>query len=181
MTTEMKTTAQWLERVENDYDYFVDWMKKQYRGEVRASIKVREFAETIEPSKLREDLMSIADDESRHANWIRAILIIENIEIDADQENADNRYWREVMDGAEEYTRDEMLAAGAHAETMRLHRIAAVADSEVFQEHITKTFSKIFTDELRHATIFRDACSDDAYRAMSEKHEAGLRALGLEI
>ena len=176
-----RTTAEWLVRVESDRKELEAWLAKQYRGEVRAAVKVAQFADTIEDHDLWKAINSIADDEHRHARWIGALMIIEGIEIDADQDNADNRYWREIVDREAEITQDEMLAAGAHAELMRLERIAAVMNSKVLDPHITKVFARIYTDEQRHAKIFSEACSPEAFAKMSEVHKRGLVALGLEI
>ncbi|ASD50435.1 hypothetical protein FDI24_gp154 [Acidovorax phage ACP17] len=175
----MKTTAEWLAGIENDRALLEDWLKKQYRGEVRASIKVAELAETIEDPSLRTAVDRVADDEGRHAAWIRAILKVEGVEVNPDQENADDRYWRHVMDG--ELSQDELLAAGAHAEQMRLVRIEAIMNSGVLGQHIIAVFRRIYEDEVHHARIFSQACTPEAYAKMSEKHQAGLAALGLEI
>lgn len=177
----MTTTAQWLARIESDRKELESWLARQYRGEVRASVKVSQFADTLEDHELWKAINSIAEDEFRHARWIGALLIIEGIEVDADQDNADSRYWREVVDMESQLTQDELLAAGAHAEMMRLERIAAVMNSKVLEPHITKVFARIYTDEVRHAKVFREACTPEAFAKMSEVHKRGLVALGLEI
>lgn len=176
----MQTVAQWIDSVENDPEYFKEWLINQYRGEVRAAIKVDELAQQIDNEEIRRDITWIAQDEERHAKYIKAILVANGVPIPRITGDEPTRYWKEVTDGVE-LTTDELLAAGAHAEAMRLHRIEAVMNSTRLPTSVTKTFLMIWHDEKRHAELFRKWCSDDAFKRMESKHQEGLKALGLEI
>lgn len=178
----MKTTAEWLSEVKASPTKLNNWLRRQYVGEVLAGDRVADLAKRVPPEKQRV-IERIANDEKQHADWVATLLQARDIPIPCmSHERAvfakSTRYWVAINDrnGVE-----ELLAAGAHAEEMRLHRIRAiVADTELDQD-IRDVFSKILPDEEFHAAAFATAAGPAAVEAAAGDHQRGLEALGLTI
>ena len=175
----MKTPEMWLEEVLASADKLDDWLVRQYIGEKLAAERIAELSMSKDLSEDAQiDILSIALDERTHAAWIKALLQHRALPI-PDVSMEKDRYWKEVLPNA--LTLDQKLAAGYHAETMRLHRIRLLASDKRVPGLISQIFRAILADEERHAEVFARYASVEAIAEMAEHHEAGLSALGLEI
>lgn len=117
----MKTSAQWLEQVLTSTEKLEHWLKRQYIGERLAAHRITMFS--LYPSLSADhqaQLQLIAQDETKHAEWVGWLLDNRNI-AHPEVSYKDDRYWKEVL--PVKMTTSEVMAAGHHAETMRLHRI----------------------------------------------------------
>lgn len=188
----MKTSQQWWSETKADPAKLNEWLRRQYRGEMRAAKKLKELAEDCE-KKLRwkddgraefnqrhvQTLWMIAQDEAQHAVWIYGLLQKRGITAREDSANSENRYWSAVQ--VDHYTGFlRTMAAGAHAEKMRLDRIEAIAFDDDAPEDVRLTFTKILSDELFHERAFRQMAGPMAMEAQLQSHLDGMRLLGLE-
>lgn len=178
----MKTVSEWLCEIKNSGDKFHHWLKRQYIGERLAALRVRALANTLK-GKQRKVFEKVAQDESNHADWILSLLNsrniqVPNIEFETKEFASTTRYWRHLNDGM---SLEQLFAAGAHAEEMRLHRIKALADDAEIDQDIRWVFKNILKDEQFHAKAFRKAAGETAYSDARGNHEAGLNALGLVL
>lgn len=175
------TVNEWLDKVTASDANMKHWLTRQYIGEVTASHRIEGLCEHEDLSnKWTVVLNKIAGDEAQHAAWIKQLLVNRGYEVpEVSIIDAEKRYWKPVFDNVRNL--DEMLAAGAHAEEMRLKRIVALSASDKAGTDIRDTFRKIRIDEEWHAAAFKMMASTSAYDYMSQYHEAGLDALGLEI
>lgn len=177
----MKTSKEWWSEVKADNAKLVDWLKRQYRGEVSAVQRLNTVKLTFEMDMTAEqfnNLSLIASQEAMHARWIKDLLEERGIQADADQENAETRYWSEVDLSYSDFL--TTMAVGAHAEQMRLERIRAIAEDKTAPWDIREAFIRIAADESYHAKFFTEAAGADALKATENDHEAGKRLLGLE-
>lgn len=174
-------TQEWLDKVTGSEAALQHWLERQYIGEVTASHRIEGLCEHDDLSnKWSVVLNKIAGDEAQHAAWIKQLLVNRNYEVpEVSIVDAEKRYWKPVFKGANNL--DDLLAAGAHAEDMRLKRIVALSTSDKVDKDIRDTFRRIRIDEEWHAAAFTMMASPQALERMSKHHEAGLEALGLEI
>ena len=175
----MKTPEMWLEEILASPEKLDNWLARQYVGEKLAAERITELSMSKDLSEAAQiDILSVALDERTHAAYIKALLQHRGLPI-PDVSMEKDRYWKEVLPNA--LTLDQKLAAGHHAETMRLHRIRLLASDKRVPGSIPQVFRTILADEERHAEIFAKHASVEAIAEMAEHHEAGLSALGLEI
>jgi rubrerythrin len=177
----MKTSKQWWDEVKADPVKFNDWLLRQYRGEVSASVRVREAAVAFGGQATNEQvghLYNIAFQEAQHARWIKDLLTARGIPADADQENAEKRYWKAVDLSFTDFVKT--MAVAAHAERMRLERIEVIADDVTAPWDVREKFLMILSDEKYHAAFFAGAAGADAIKNTAADHEEGRRLLGLE-
>lgn len=176
----MKTSKEWVDEVAVDNDKFVKWLKRQFIGETLAAKRIEELsiAEGLTDEQ-RMHLMQISADEYLHAVWISRLLSLFGIpEPTNDEVNYEqDRYWNEVK--IETLSLDELFAAGAHAETMRLDRIRAIVECSEMHPEVRKTFAAIQPMEEYHAATFRKFTTDEAFNKTFENHERGMMALNL--
>ncbi len=172
------TSAEWWARTKADPERLLGWLKKQYVGEETAHERIEAFrAEFAIPGSFEDrTLKVIADQESKHASWIRVLLDTRGV--DATQlTRHDARYWSEVVGGIDSF--ENGCAVGAHAEAMRLERIRAIANDADAPKDIQNVFQSILPDEEFHERAFRKFATDEALAAASPAHAEGLNALGL--
>ena len=175
----MKTPEMWLEEILASSEKLDNWLARQYIGEKLAVERIAELSMSKGLSAAAQiDILRVAIDERIHAAYIKALLQQRGLPI-PDVSMEKDRYWKEVLPNA--LTVDQKLAAGHHAETMRLHRIRLLASDKRVPGSISKVFRSILEDEERHAEIFAKHASVEAITEMAAHHEAGLSALGLEI
>jgi len=175
----MKTSKQWWDEVKNSPRLMSEWLVKQYRGEVTASHRILRFAEqyATDPHDIRI-LSIIADQERQHALWVKDLLDVRGIEVDADEINhAEERYWKETLPGIDSFETGSAVAA--HAEAMRLERIRVIANDPEAPLDIRHTFNMILTDEVFHEKAFTKLSNTEALIATQDQHDLGLKALGL--
>lgn len=178
----MKTVTQWLEEVVTNPTKLNHWLQRQYVGEMLAAQRIRQIADAYLRTELANPstailLIRIADDEHRHAQWVKELLELFNIEL-PEVTLEGTRYWQ----GDElNLPFTDLMALGHHAETMRLQRIVALSVDTRVHVAIQAVFSRILQDEIFHAKAFGDMTEPDAIERMRTRHQEGLERLGLEI
>ncbi len=177
----MKTSAQWWSDTKSSESKINDWLIKQWRGEVTASVRIRKLAEQYVDSSSREAkiLNQIAEQEDMHASWIKILLDARRIEADRSEIlQAENRYWEKTLPGIKDFSTGTAVAA--HAEGMRLERIRVIAGDAESPDDIRDTFAKILRDEEWHESAFLQLSTAEALEATQGDYELGRQALGLE-
>lgn len=177
----MKTVKEWVDKILSDSNELIHWLTRQYIGERLAAERLQTLVKTIEDTSTPEQktiLGKIAKDELTHSDWVATLLTNRGIELPQPTYEHD-KYWKLAL--SEDFSSEEIFAAGAHAENMRLHRIRAIVADTRFDEDIREVFSKILPDEEFHAKAFAFLAGKDAIESTRSNHELGLKALGLEI
>lgn len=173
----MKSVQDWINEVKGDESKFNQWLQRQYVGECLAAQRIEQLAELV-PENKQTVIHRIADDEHLHADWVEELLVRRGIplpEVTAEG----SRYWEPVL--RQGLSVQQLLAAGAHAEEMRLHRIRAIVADEGFPDDVREVFGNILPDEEFHARAFAAAAGQEALAEAAGRHQQGLAALGLEI
>lgn len=175
----MKTSQQWWDECKADPAKFDRWLQKQYEGEVTASKRIERLRDNYENSPRAQTILSvIADQENMHAAWVKQLMVNRGlIVVEADQEEAENRYWAETLPGIEDFVTG--CAVAAHAEAMRLDRIRVISEDETAPPDVRHVFTQILREELFHERAFRELSTPEAMEATRGNHELGLVALGL--
>lgn len=173
----MKTVTTWINEVLGSPAKLNSWLSRQYVGEMLAADRIKNLLPLVEP-RYKSVINKIANDETKHAKWVRGLLKSRNIPL-PEVSYKEDRYWKTVLAG--KVNINELLAVGAHAEEMRLHRIRAIASDSRFDADIREVFSAILPDEERHAKGFAVAAGEVAVKATNKNHELGLKALGLTV
>lgn len=173
----MKTTEQWWNEVSNDPAKMIEWLKDQYHGEVTAAGRIRKLLHDYpDITKTETQLVEmIADDEAKHAEWVKQLLEARGIE--AKVLEKEERYWAKTLP-TESVSFQRMCAIGHHAEVMRLDRIRLLAEDERFND-IAEVFTKILSDEVFHAKAFGVMSTPEDIAATAQNHAEGKNALGL--
>ena len=178
----MKTVTQWLEEVVTNPTKLNHWLQRQYVGEMLAAQRIQQIAdayqqmESANPSAVMV-LARIANDERNHAQWVKELLELFNIEL-PEVTLEGTRYWQ----GDElDLPFTDLMALGHHAETMRLQRIVALSVDTRVHVAIQAVFSRVLQDEIFHARAFGDMTEPNAIERMRTRHQEGLERLGLEI
>ena len=172
----MVTTTEWLAEVKASKEKFYHWLERQYIGEALAAQRISALAQVIGSPKIKAVLVKIAADEERHCQWVGELLDKFGIEKPIPSYSED-RYWKEIKVAG----LDDIMAAGHHAEAMRLVRIKALAADAEIDEDVRKVFQRILPDEEMHAKAFAAVTTPEAIARMEPFHQAGLKALGLEL
>lgn len=173
----MKTVQTWINEVLSSHTKLEHWLGRQYVGEVLAANRIATLAEKVQ-GNWKPVLHRIAEDEANHARWVLELLTARGLPIPAVSYDG-TRYWEPILkDGMDVQT---LLAAGAHAEEMRLHRIRAIAENPAFDQDIREVFQRILPDEEFHAKAFAAAAGPEAVASAAHQHHLGLEALGLEV
>lgn len=175
----MKTSVQWWNEIKADPAKLEDWLKKQWRGEVTATFRIRKLAHQFSVGEKEYRVLdAIAKQEETHAMWIGDLLNSRNINVDLDDiKNAEVRYWAQTLPGIKDFQTGAAVAA--HAEGMRLERIRAIAADEDAPADIREVFQKILKDEEWHERAFTELASEEALAETEGNHKLGLEALGL--
>lgn len=171
-------TQQWLDKVTSSKAELHHWLERQYIGERLAAERIAELAHEKRSTRYGRLLESIALDELQHSTWVADLLTARGIELPVPTMEG-TRYWAPILDSL--HTFEEIAGAGHHAETMRLHRIRALAADEKIDQDIRNVFAKILPDEEFHAKAFAAMSTEDAIEATRALHNLGLETLGLEI
>ncbi len=171
------TSEQWWDVTRHDDGQLVDWLQKQYHGEVTAADRIRAFAEAYaEPGSHAARLLDIiAGQETDHANWVGDLLVIRGIEpVVLDKEE---RYWEETLPKIGDFATGAAVAA--HAEHMRLERIRVIADHPETDTDIQRVFDRILPQEVFHERAFASLAGDEAMAATLAAHNQGRQTIGL--
>jgi len=174
----MHTTQQWWDKVSSSETEMIKWLKDQYHGEVTAENRIRESIQKYYISDLEVKLInSIADDEAKHALWIKKLLTDRGVV--AEILTKEERYWDATLPNAlEKNTFSYFCAVAAHAETMRLERINLLRQDSRFVD-IAEVFEKIYPDELFHARMFTEMTDKESLKEALVYHDIGRNAIGL--
>jgi hypothetical protein len=89
------------------------------------------------------------------------------------------RYWPCVLRSIADL--ETGAAVGAHAERMRLERIAAIAEDPSAPDDVRRVFARILPEERFHERAFRGLAGDVALRRTASTHALGREALGLSV
>jgi tRNA isopentenyl-2-thiomethyl-A-37 hydroxylase MiaE len=172
----MKTSTQWLSEIKSNPFKLIDWLQRQYIGEVLASQRISQLAEDY-PQEFKI-LSKIALDEYNHAELIKTLLINRNIKLPTITDE-DVRYWKPILGNLHSF--EEIAGAGHHAEAMRLVRIKLLAEDSEIAEDIRLTFKSILKDEEWHSSAFKNLSTPSAIESTKIIHEEGLNMLGLVL
>lgn len=179
MSNLKERSKEWWENIKNNKEKFEEWLRKQYDGETSAYSKILNLRDTYYPGitkKQFDTLTVIAEQEAKHANWIKELLLSRNL--DVNEQAATNRYWSETLKGINSF--ESGCAVGAHAEAMRLARIEVICEDEDAPSDVREVFKNILKEELFHEKAFRKMAGSDAMEVTQYSHELGLALLGLE-
>lgn len=178
MKKQKETTREWWYRVSNDPSLLVDWLKKQYHGELGAVDRIKRFADNYAPSTPhKETLYALAEQEEQHAQWVGELLMARGYTPEVLKRK--ERYWDETLPQIESW--ETGCAVAAHAETMRLERIMVIACDTWTHPDISEVFARILPDELGHVRTFKNYVKLSDFRQVVPGHVKGLEALGLVI
>lgn len=180
-----KTSKQWWDEMKIDSAKFNNWLLKQYRGEVTASVRIAKITEKYaneEDNNITADqilmLKRIAGEESKHASWVRDLCHTRGLNVsEVNLTEAEDRYWKKTLPAAISF--NTAMAIGAHAEKMRLERINTIVEDVDAPEDVRNVFSKILIDEIRHEEDFRSLAGDRAMKDTLPAHSLGRALLGL--
>jgi rubrerythrin len=168
----------WLSEVLGNPELMIDWLKKQYHGEVTAAGRIRTFArEYAHKNRDKRVLEIIASQEELHAAWVAELLVSRGIVPEVLVK--DERYWNETLPGISDF--HSGAAVASHAERMRLDRIHAICVHTDTPDDIREVFLKILPQEEFHERAFGDMAGQAALVETNGAHERGLHALGLVI
>jgi rubrerythrin len=172
-----QSTLSWWERVKREPGRLVDWLGKQYHGEVTAAERIERFVMVHVPEgdKRRTVLEVIAVQERTHAAWVAELLRARGIEPRV--LNQRERYWEETLPHMDAF--ESAAAVAAKAEEMRLVRIEAIVADPETPEDIRRVFEKILPQERFHARAFSKMAGVEALAEAEAAHARGLVALGL--
>ena len=174
----MQNTQQWLDKVKSNQVELNHWLERQYVGEQLAANRIEKLAIQQEDNRYGKVLQRIANDERKHAEWVRELLVTRNIDIPVLSMDG-TRYWSPILSKITSF--EEVAAVGHHAEAMRLIRIKALAADTEIDSDIRDVFTKILPDEEFHTKAFAAMTDDETIEKTRDWHEEGLQVLGLEI
>lgn len=179
------TSAEWWASIKKSPSAFKDWLMKQLAGEKAAAVRIQELSDRFcrPESGAKEILAKIIKDEKKHALWIEKIVRTYYEEVEVVPET--HRYWDEVEPDIETFSSLQYACAvAAHAETMRLERIKAIASDDEFgaaNPLIQSTFQAILQDEQFHAESFAMLAGEYCMQKAKDNHLSGMKALGLVV
>ncbi len=176
MSTLINSQA-WWDSIRNDPDRMLVWLKDQYHGEISAHDRIMSFVDRFLPEggHWRETLVLIAQQESRHAQWVGNLL--EARGVTPGRLDKKERYWEKTLPQVDSF--EDGAAVAAHAERMRLDRIRVIADDASADADIRDVFARILPEEEFHERAFRKMAGEKAMMAALEAHLAGRAAIGL--
>jgi len=174
----MRTTHDWWAETKSDPTRLHAWLQRQYVGELAAvnllSELLLQFGSDMTPTQW-EDIHKIMMQEALHGHWMKQLLDARGV-LPEKNASAERRYWREVLPAVDSF--EKAVAAGYHAEHMRLFRIREIASDMEAPADIRETFQRILPHEEWHEEAF--AAMKNGV-ALTEFHERGLKALNLVL
>lgn len=177
----MRTSKEWWAEIKSDPEQLVEWLRRQYVGEIAAVNLLSEvllrFGGQANMQEW-ENVHRVMLQEATHARWMRQVCEGRSIKLGAD-ESAERRYWKEVLPHVSNFR--EAMDAAFHAEHMRLERIRLVAaETDPAFADLAKTFARILPHEEWHEEIFGEMRQAGA-GSVTRYHENGLQALNLTL
>lgn len=178
MSNLKKASIIWWDALIADPAKQIEWLKKQYHGELLAGQRIRKIFGEYDLSDLDKlRIEAIANEEDTHAEWIKMLLITRGVTAEALTEHKE-RYWEKIpLDSIK--SSKEAAAIGFHAELMRLDRIAVIRDCPQSPQDMAKTMGAIYQDEIGHVITFKALSTPGIIEATRLDHEDGVNALGL--
>jgi rubrerythrin len=167
----------WWRKTKGDPAAFIEWLHDQYRGETGAAGRIELLRDRYAPpgSRAFRVLTVVAAQERRHASWIGELLKARGEP--PSPSGKPDRYWRRTLPSIRDLATG--AAVGAHAEAMRLERIAAIAADEESAADVRAVFRRILPEEQFHHRAFASLSTPEAMAATEGAHELGRAALGL--
>lgn len=172
-----QTSEIWWSSVKQDESKLLDWLAKQYHGEVTAAKRITDFASHYtEPDSREARLLNvIAGQETNHAQWVGDLLV--NRGQEPVRLKKPERYWDKTLPEIGNFAIGAAVAA--HAEHMRLERIIVIAHDATAPQDIRQVFDRILPQEVFHERAFSRMAGPDALEATRGAHERGRQAIGL--
>jgi hypothetical protein len=171
-----RTSAQWWADTKSDPQRLNRWLRRQYVGEMAAVNLLSEllikYGHDATPEEWRT-VHKIMMQEALHAQWVKGLLDARGLSPEPNA-STDRRYWAEVLPNVTNFA--EAMAAGFHAESMRLERIRVIAGDEMAPQDVRQVFIRILPHEEWHEEAFDTMRKG---REISRYHERGLQALNL--
>lgn len=188
----MRTSLEWWNETKRDEKKLVEWLKKQYHGELTAAERIETYiasdrimADLKERKIFNPDvwkLQIIMEDERRHAGWIGNLLEARGV-VPSRLDDKVEMYWDSIKQTftseGKDISTEEAIALAAHAETMRLERIRVIAHDITAPADIRTAFQRILVDESWHAKTFRDMSTEAMLASTLIAANNGRTALGL--
>lgn len=169
------TSKEWWDRTKASPATIVEWLEKQFHGEVTAADRIERYCTSKAPTHWVATLQRIAADERKHAGWIADLLTVRGVTAERREKN--ERYWSAVSTVDKSF--ENVTAIASHAETMRLERIRVIAEDESAPEDLRGTFTRILQDEVFHEQAFRRMAGERAMQSNAALANEGRAALGL--
>ena len=172
----MLTSKQWWESVKSDGAKLSHWLQRQYVGEMAAVNLLSELLIRFGSEATDEEWVTVHKvmcQEAQHGRMIKKLMDQRGIRPEPNA-STDRRYWAEVLPNVTNFA--EVMAAGFHAESMRLQRIRAIAEDEQAPADVRAVFQKILPDEEWHESVFDKMRQG---RELTRYHDKGLEALNL--
>ncbi|WAS99403.1 ferritin family protein [Nannocystis punicea] len=178
-TSAPRSSAAWWAETRTDPERLHAWLFAQYRGEVTAAQRIVALrdAHAAPDSRAFRLLTVIAEQERSHAEWVGELLRARGLVAEV-RGAAEARYWQQTLPGIADLATG--CAVGAHAEAMRLERIAAIAGDAEAPPDIREVFARILPQERFHARAFGSLTTPESLAATRAAHELGRALLGLE-
>lgn len=156
----------------------IAWLQRQYVGEMAAvnllSEMLIKFGSEMTPTQW-ETVHKIMMQEALHGHWMKQLLDARGVAPEPNA-SAERRYWAEVRPAITSFAK--AVAAGYHAENMRLHRIREIAADVDAPADLRETFQRILPHEEWHEEAFFEMKNGTD---ITEFHERGLKALNLVL
>ena len=174
----MLTTKEWWTGVKASPKKLEAWLKRQYVGEMAAvnllsGLLIRFGSDMTD--RQWKTIHKIMNQESTHARWMKELMDARGVKPEKDA-SAERRYWKEVLPAVDTF--EKAVAAGFHAENMRLHRIREIAHDEQAPKDLRDVFTKILPHEEWHEAAFAEM---KGQTDITSFHEKGLQALNLVL
>lgn len=171
-----QTSVEWWAATKADPEKLNHWLQRQYVGELAAVNLLSELLVRFGSQATDDEWVTVHKvmcQEAQHGRMIKRLMDARGIRPE-DNATTDRRYWAEVLPNVGNFA--EAMAAGYHAESMRLQRIEAIASDEDAPSDIRTTFQRILPDERWHREVFDEMRKG---RELTRYHERGLEALNL--
>ncbi len=175
---DLRRSAAWWAATRDAPDRLHAWLLDQYRGEVTAARRILALRDehAAPGSRAHRVLTTIASQEEDHAAWVADLLRARGLP-PAIVGEPEGRYWRRTLPEIADLATG--CAVGAHAERMRLARIAVIAADPDAPADIRAVFARILPQERFHERAFRSLATPESLARTRDAHELGRRALGL--
>lgn len=176
-TADDEASARWWARIRQDEAALNAWLYDQYRGEATAADRILALRDLYAAPETRAHklLTVIAAQERTHAGWVGELLAARGLPVTVQEKK--ERYWPTALAAISDL--ESGAAVGAHAERMRLSRIAVLAADPAAPADVRAVFQRILPQERFHERAFRSLAGTRALQLTASAHDLGRQALGL--